>query len=191
MSIGIYVAVTIFSGLGFGFFVYMMVIWVFSSLQNSELANELKNYQIYLIPDKPLKKLIAVILPTFMKVAAISVLSFTIIGIYYRTDILTILMYIINLLGYICVFISASVLTLRILKSRSLRLFENMMRMLIMIICALPSVVLTAYFVLSGHLNPTVLMIISYSSLVLNFVISAVILLTCQNMMNGRELKSE
>lgn len=191
VSIGIYVAVTIFSGLGFGFFVYMMVIWVFSSLQNSELANELKNYQIYLIPDKPLKKLIAVILPTFMKVAAISVLSFTIIGIYYRTDILTILMYIINLLGYICVFISASVLTLRILKSRSSRLFENMMRMLIMIICALPSVVLTAYFVLSGHLNPTVLMIISYSSLVLNFVISAVILLTCQNMMNGRELKSE
>lgn len=191
VSIGIYIAVTIFSGLGFGFFVYMIVIWVFSSLQNSELANELKNYQIYLIPDKPLKKLIAVIFPTFVKVTAVSVLSFVIIGLYYQIDILTLLMYIINLLGYICVFMSASVLTLRILKSRSSRLFENMMRMLIMIVCALPSAILTAYFIITGYLNPTVLMMLSYSSLVLNFVISGIILWSCQNMMNGRELKSE
>lgn len=191
ISIGIYIAVTIFSGLGFGFFVYMMVIWVFSSLQNSELANELKNYQIYLIPDKPLKKLIAVILPTFIKVSSVSILSFIIIGVYYQTDILTILMYIINLLGYICVFMSASILTLRILKSRSSRLFENMMRMLIMIISALPSIILTTYFIITGGMTPTVLMIISYSSLVLNFIISIIILISCQNMMNGRELKSE
>ncbi|WP_028044365.1 putative ABC exporter domain-containing protein [Candidatus Stoquefichus massiliensis] len=191
ISIGIYVAVTIFSGLGFGFFVYMMIIWVFSSLQNSELATELKNYQIYLIPDKPLKKLIAVILPTFIKVCAVSILSFIVIGIYYQTDIMTLLMYIVNLLGYICVFISASVLTLRILKSRSSRLFENMMRMLIMIVCALPSVILTTYFILAGSMNTTMFMIVSYSSLVLNFIVSGVILLSCQNMMNGRELKSE
>ena len=191
VSIGIYIAVTIFSGLGFGFFVYMMVIWVFSSLQNSELATELKNYQVYLIPDKPLKKLIAVILPTFLKVCAVSIISFIIIGIYYQTDILTLIMYIINLIGYICVFMSASILTLRILKSRSSQLFENMMRMFIMIVCALPSIILTVYFILNGNYDMTILSIISYSSLVLNFIISGIILFTCQDMMNGRELKSE
>ena len=55
ITISIYIVLAIFTGLGFGFFIYMMVLYIFTSLQNSELATELKNYQIYLIPDKPIK----------------------------------------------------------------------------------------------------------------------------------------
>src|SRR5699024_12255236 len=45
----------------------LMIIWLFMMMQTSDLVGELKNYQIYLIPDKPYKKLIAVMIPTFMK----------------------------------------------------------------------------------------------------------------------------
>lgn len=189
--IGVYLIITIFSDMGFGFFVYMMVIWLFMMMQTSDLTSELKNYQIYLIPDHPFKKLIAVMIPTFMKVSIIGVLSFLIVGIYYHESILNIFMYILNMFGYIFVFMSASVLTIRILKSRSTRIFENMMRMLMMLVSALPSVILTVILVITNTLTPTTLTIISIASLAMNFILSFIILWACQGMMNGRELKSD
>lgn len=191
VSIGVYLIITIFSDMGFGFFVYMMVIWLFMMMQTSDLTSELKNYQIYLIPDHPFKKLIAVMIPTFMKVSIIGVLSFLIVGIYYHESILNIFMYILNMFGYIFVFMSASVLTIRILKSRSTRIFENMMRMLMMLVSALPSVILTVILVITNTLTPTTLTIISIASLAMNFILSFIILWACQGMMNGRELKSD
>ena len=102
-----------------------------------------------------------------------------------------IMMYIINMLGYICVFMSSSVLSIRFLKSRSSKIFENIMRMLLMIVCSIPSIAMTVYIVMTGNVNTTTLMIMSYSSLIMNFVISVIIIYFCQDMMNGRELKSE
>lgn len=191
ISIAIYVVITIFTGLGFGFFVYMMVIWIFVSLQNSDLMNELKNYQIYLIPDRPSRKLVAVMLPTFMKVTVIGAVSFLVMGLYEQIDYLTILMSIINMIGYILIFMSAGVLTIRFLKSRTTPLFENIMRMFLMIIAALPSGILTVVVFMNQTYTPLVLTSISLLSLVMNFLISFLILWACQDMLNGRELKSE
>lgn len=191
ISIGIYLVITIFSDLGFGFFIYMMIIWLFMMMQTSDLVGELKNYQIYLIPDKPYKKLIAVMIPTFMKVSIIGTLSFIVVGMYYHETFLTIFMYLINMFGYIFIFMSASVLTIRLLKSRTTQVFENMMRMLIMIVSALPSVILTVIFMMTNALTPTVLTMLSMASLAMNFILALIILWTCQGMMNGRELKSE
>ena len=191
ISIGIYLVITIFSDLGFGFFIYMMIIWLFMMMQTSDLVGELKNYQIYLIPDKPYKKLIAVMIPTFMKVSIIGTLSFIVVGMYYHETFLTIFMYLINMFGYIFIFMSASVLTIRLLKSRTTQVFENMMRMLIMIVSALPSVILTVIFMMTNALTPTVLTMLSMASLATNFILALIILWACQGMMNGRELKSE
>lgn len=191
ISIGIYLVITIFSDLGFGFFIYMMIIWLFMMMQTSDLVGELKNYQIYLIPDKPYKKLIAVMIPTFMKVSIIGTLSFIVVGMYYHETFLTIFMYLINMFGYIFIFMSASVLTIRLLKSRTTQVFENMMRMLIMIVSALPSVILTVIFMMTNALTPTVLTMLSMASLAMNFILALIILWACQGMMNGRELKSE
>ena len=169
----------------------MMILWLFMMMGTSDLVGELKNYQIYLIPDKPYKKLIAVMIPTFMKTAIIGTLSFVVVGLYYQESVLTILMYLINMLGYIFIFMSANVLTIRILKSRTTQIFENLMRMLIMIASALPSVILTVVFIMMNTLTPTTLTIISMSSLVTNFILAIIILWSCQGMMNGRELKSD
>ena len=160
-------------------------------MQTSDLVGELKNYQIYLIPDKPYKKLIAVMIPTFMKVSVIGTLSFIVVGMYYHETFLTIFMYLINMFGYIFIFMSASVLTIRLLKSRTTQVFENMMRMLIMIVSALPSVILTVIFMMTNALTPTVLTMLSMASLAMNFILALIILWACQGMMNGRELKSE
>lgn len=191
ISLVIYIGITIFSNLGIIFFTYMMFIWVFSCMQNSDFSKELKNYQIYLIPDSPLKKLIAVMIPTFIKMTSITLLGFIIVGVYYHLDILTILSYILNVVGYMCIFMSASVLSLRLLKSRSSKIFENLIAMLVMILAALPSVIVTVVIVMSFHAYQDVVMISGIISIVMNIVISGIIILLCQDMMNGRELKSE
>lgn len=189
ISIGIYMVITIIINLGFGMFIYMMVFWVFSLLQNSDLSKELKNYQIYLIPDKPFNKLLATIIPSFIKIFLVTSISFIMMGIYYQASIITILSYLLNILGYTSIFISASVLSVRILKSRSSPMFENFMKMLVTIICAVPGIVAMIIIYRIGGSN-TILMS-SYLTLGMNFVISFLILFGCRNMMNGRELKSE
>lgn len=187
----IYIAMTLLTDLGFGFFVYMMIMYVFSSLQQSDLYTELNNYRIYLIPDKPLKKMISVILPTFLKTSIITLLCLSLVGIFYHIQIIDLIHYCLMLLGYICILISATVLSIRLLKSRSSALSENLFRMILMLICSIPSIVLTVVFFMNGSSNQWIVFMISYSSLIMNFIISFVILYLCRNMMNGRELKSE
>lgn len=189
ISIGIYIVVTIVADIGFGMFVYMMVIWVFSSLQNSALTNELKNYQIYLIPDKPFNKLIAVIVPTFIKIFIVTAIAFILMGLYYQINLVMIFTYLLYVLGYTSIFISGNVLSLRILKSRSSAMFENFMRMIIMLIGSIPSaiIIVVIYLIVGSR----AIIWGSYVSLIMNFAVSFLILYGCQNMMNGRELKSE
>ena len=51
----------------FYMFSYMMILWLFNLLNDTEFLGDLKNYQIYLIPENPLKKLIYVVLPAYSK----------------------------------------------------------------------------------------------------------------------------
>lgn len=190
--IAFYFVLTIFMDMGFGMFVYMMVFWLFGELQRSSLNEELKNYLIYLIPDNPLKKLIAVILPTLIKVMLVVTVAMIGAGLFYQMGILVTLQYLITIYGYVFVFTAASVLAIRILKSRTNAMMENLLRMLIVIICAIPSAGLTIYLMSHPELYSTTLLnVISYSSLALNFIVSIVIILSCKNMLKGRELNSD
>lgn len=177
---------------GIGFFMYMMVFWLFGTLQQSPLVEELKNYQVYLIPDDPLKKLIAVILPTLLKVVITATVAMVVAGIYFQMPILEIMQYLITIYGYIAVFISASILAIRILKSRTNPMMENMLRMLIIFACTIPSIIIIVFITMNPEWFSMGLMtVISYSSLVMNFVVTALIIFGCRKMLNGRELNSD
>ena len=109
ITLGMYMAISIFMDIGYGFFIYFLIMYIFSTLQQSSLLQDLQNYRIYLIPDSPMKKLISVILPTFIKVAVISSISLVVMGLYYQIDLKTLVSYAIMLLGYICIFISMAI----------------------------------------------------------------------------------
>ena len=151
----------------------------------------MNNYQIYLIPDHPLKKMISVILPTFLKMIVPMVLALALSAVLYQSDMMTALQYGIMLLGYALLFISATVLSLRILKSRNNAMMENMLRMMIVVVAAIPSIALIIYFISKDTFTFATLQQMTLLSLVMNIVISIVIILICAPMMNGREIKSE
>lgn len=187
-----YFIISIMINGGIGFFMYMMVFWLFSALQQSPLVEELKNYQVYLIPDDPLKKLIAIILPTLLKITITATVAMVGAGLYYQMPILEIIQYLITVYGYIAVFVSASILSIRILKSRTSAMMENMLRMLIILACSIPSIIIIAMvFINPEWFSMGLMTVVSYSSLIMNFIISIAIVFGCRKMLNGRELNSD
>lgn len=192
MTLSIYLIITLFTDLGFLFFLYMMIFWLFSSIQNSDFMKDMNNYQIYLIPDSGWKKLVYVILPTFFKTVILLSVAMVISSFIFQLNVLDALQYYIMLIGYASLFISGTVLSLRILKSRNNAIMENAMRMLICALASLPSILLIIYIMNSQNFSAlSMITTMSLISLGLNFLISIVIIWLCKGMMDGREIKSE
>lgn len=187
----VYFLISLFTKMGFGMYCYMMILWLFQVLQTSDLVNELKNYQIYLIPAKPFAKLWYALLPTFLKILILASVAIIFGGVFYRMSVYEIFQYWIMLIGYASVFISGTVLSIRMLKSRTNMMMENLMRMLLIILCSLPGIILTMFLLLSQDFDSGKLMLASNLSLIMNLLISLLILFACKNMMNGRELNSD
>lgn len=189
--IGIYLVISLIMDLGFGFFMYMMLFWLFISIQNAEFMREMDNYQIYLIPDTPLRKLWYLLAPYFLKYVVLAVVPIIIGSVLLHAQFNELIQYYVMLAGYACLFISASVLATRVLKSRNNPTLENMLRMLVILAASLPSIILVIAIIAWDLPAFQMITSISVVTLLMNFVISALIIYSCRNMMNGREIKSE
>lgn len=172
----------------FYMFSYMMILWLFNLLNDTEFLGELKNYQIYLIPEKPLKKLIYTILPAYVKVLILLSTAILLAGIFNRMSAFTILQYLFMLLGYGMIFISGTVWATKIMKSKASAALENLLRMLIILLAAVPA---TAAGFLTWVLFKDMYVfqaVITIVTIFMNFLVSAIIIVACQGMMNGREI---
>lgn len=172
----------------FYMFCYMMMIWMFGLMNDAELLGDLKNYQIYLIPEKPLKKLFYAVIPAYLKIGIILGTAIIFSGVLNRMPVLDIVQYVLMLLGYAMIFLAGTVLSVRLLKSRTNVMMENLLRMLIILACAIPSSALgvLCYFIFRD-LN-MIVMVVSVITLVLNFTVSILIIVVCQGMMNGKQM---
>ena len=175
----------------FYMFCYMMIIWLFTLIQDSDLLRDLNNYQIYLIPDSPLKKLVYAMIPAYLKIGIIMSVSVIFAGVFTRMAPLDILQYLVMLLGYSLIFVAGTVLSVRILRSRANVMLESFLRMLIILVAAVPSLAIGLIIVLFAGMyrTPALMMgVFTVVSLVMNILVSLVIIIACQGMMNGREV---
>ena len=192
LILAVYLILALVVNLGFLFYVYMMIFWLFASVQSSDFMRDMNNYQIYLIPDHPFKKLWNVIKATMIKLWIVAGLGVVAGGLLFQENVVTTIQYFFMICGYALIFISGTVLSLRILKSRSNAIVENMLRMLVILISCIPSfIVLFVLITTSGTITMNYMNIVTIVNLMMNFIISFMILYLCRNMMNGRELKSE
>lgn len=172
----------------FYMFCYMMVLWLFQLLNDAELLGDLRNYQIYLIPESPLKKLLGAVLPACVKVTVIISASVLFAGLLNQMAIEAILQYWVMLLGYGMIFIAGTVLSVRILKSRSNVMAENFLRMLIVLVAAVPATAVGVLLFIFIRDTGLFMQVMTVVTLFMNIAVSAGILVACQGMMNGREL---
>lgn len=192
LIIAIYFLMAIVLDNSFEMFAYMLYVFLFILLQDCDLLKELKNYQIYLIPDSAGKKLLFAMLPSLIKISLIACVSILIGGIYFGVTAKDLLLNMIQMEGYILVFLSASALSVRILKSRATAIVENMIRMIILILCALPGIFLTFFMLTKWHVTDvSAYEMVTYGSLALNFVLSLILFYFSKNMMNGCDIQSE
>lgn len=191
LIIAIYFAITMIFKLSFGFFVYLIAFWLFSVVQRADFMQDMKNYQIYLIPDKPFKKLLYVMMPIFLKLNVQVFVIILISKVGFALRMQSAIQYYILFVGYLCVFLSGTVLSMRIMKSRSSRLIENLVQMLLILVTAIPSLIVTVLLIISGISIQFDSFVIAIVSFVMNILISFAILYGCRSMMNGREISSE
>lgn len=189
--VGLYLAISYFSQLGYMFFMYMLMIYIYSAIEESSLLKEFENYQIYLIPDKPFKKLMAVILPNLARLLLISTIAMIVGGIAFSASFMEIVLNVISTYGYVCVFTAASILSVRILKSRTNKMMVSIIRMFLLLACVLPAVGLSVLLYIVFENLSMVMYVATYAPLVLNIVIAFLILFLCRNMLNGRELADD
>ena len=172
----------------FYMFCYMMMIWMFGLMNDAELLGDLKNYQIYLIPEKPLKKLIYAILPAYMKVSILLGTAIVLVGIFHRMPVLTILQYLFMLLGYGMIFISGTVWATKVMKTKASAAMENLLRMLIILLAAVPATA-AGFFTWMLFRDMYVFQaVVTIVTILMNFMVSVIIIVACQGMMNGREI---
>ena len=129
--------------------------------------------------------------PADLKIGIIMSVSVIFAGIFTRMGTLDIFQYLIMLLGYSLIFVAGTVLSVRILRSRANVMLESFLRMLIILVAAVPSLILGMLIILltGMYREPALMMaVFTVSSLVMNILVSLVIIIACQGMMNGREV---
>ena len=94
-------------------FCYMMMLWLFNLINDADLMGDLRNYQIYLIPEHPLKKLVYAVVPAYIKIGMIVSTAILFAGIFMKMPALAIVRYILMMLGYAMIFLAGTVLSMR------------------------------------------------------------------------------
>lgn len=175
----------------FYMFCYMLLIWMFTLINDSDLLRDLKNHQIYLIPESALKKLLYAMLPAYLKIGLIAGFSVVFAGILTRMAPGAVVEYLVMVLGYSMIFVAGTVLSVRLLGSRSNVMLESFLRMVVILAAAVPSAAagIFLYILLQIlQIRISAMTIVSLLTLVMNFLVSLLIIAACKGMMNGREL---
>lgn len=169
----------------------LLIFYLMNSVGNSTLTDDLKNNYIYLIPDKPIKKMFYSLLIPALKSVLFAVAMILIGFIFVDLNLTETLIGILITLSFIPVFYTGVVLSIRLLKSRGNKLIESMLHMLVMVVICLPSGgIAYLVFQMTGDFNQTITVLIP-TLIVFNLALSLLIFYICSPMMNGNAYAAE
>ncbi len=174
------------SGVGiistFGMTTYIQLFMTFAG----RWVNELKLHYIYLIPEKPLKKLLYAISESILKCFVDGVIIFIIVGIIFGSSPIDIIVCILARMGFGILFIAGDVLSQRVFKqviSKGLLMFLSF---LILILIAVPGIIGAAIVGTIWNLGIISIMI----TFIWNVLISFIIIWACKNILDNIEQNS-
>lgn len=177
----LYFAIAYFGKYSFiGYSRYVSIV-LFIITMSANYTDELRHHYIYLIPDDPFKKLIALLKPTLVKVLII-VLVMNTVGLIFKPTILEYLSGIVETLGYGLVFVCGNILCIRILKSGTNALASQFIKMGVIILALLPGILLGVVFGI--FINA---LAYSFISALFSLIVSLVLLYLSRNITNNPE----
>lgn len=137
----LYLVISIFNGFNFMFYARYVTIVLLVITMSSNYNDELKHHYLYLIPDKPINKLIALLKPTIIKLELV-ILTMLIGGIILKPNLNEFILAFLELNGYALMFVSANIWSLRILKSNDNQVANQFIKMGIIILAIIPSIII-------------------------------------------------
>ena len=184
----LYIVIARFSGLGFLFYLYLNAVILFIVVSTGDLLAELKNYQLYLIPDTAFNKLKAIIILPLLQAAVYNVVSLTLAAIILGTTPLYYLGGMLFSFGAIFIFIAGSVLSVKLLGESTNLMFESLIRMLIMFVGMIPSVA-AAVFIIMFMMDKLVLAVILAAAVtfIINVAVAFAVLYFSRSMLFSAE----
>ena len=185
LVIGIYLAMAIIMGMDYLVFNSMLMFWMFFTASNNSLVEELQHHYVYLIPGNALRKLLYSLLVPVLKSALTLVTSLVVGGLLLGADLQGILTALMICLSMLLVIMAGNVLSLRLMKSRTNKMVEQMLRMLLAAAAMLPGAVL--FFVIQIALGGFVQTLAGPIFSAVNLLFASIILLACSPMMQGNE----
>lgn len=138
LLIAIYLGIVWMNGQGFGFYQFFVLIVLFTSATTDRIAQDLRVFYLYLIPDRPLKKLAALMVPSMLHIVAVVFASLVFCPFVLGCSWAEILPAALMMTGFGWLFLSASLVCLRLMKSRSTPLMEQMIKMVFCLVLAIP-----------------------------------------------------
>lgn len=184
----IFFVMALFMNMGSSYFLSMSFMCVFFIMNDFSLETEIKNYQIYLIPDSSFKKGIACALPYLLKALVLIVLIILFCLFGFRMNIMDIMPIALNLFGVSLTMISGTMISFKIMKSRNNAAVEQMLRMLLLLLMLVPSIILA---VLSAIIFGFDLIVITLLPFVFNIILSIVLLKVASGIFDGSDLLAD
>lgn len=184
----IFFVMALFMNTGPSYFMSMSFMCVFFIMNDFSLEAEIKNYQIYLIPDSSFKKGIACALPYLLKALLLIVLIILFCLLGFRMNFMEILPVALNLFGVSLTMISGTMVSFKIMKSHNNAAVEQMLRMLLLILMLIPSIVLAGLTAVIFGYN---LLVITLLPFVFNIFLALLLLRSASNIFNGSDLLAD
>lgn len=169
----------------FAFATYMQVF----SIAMGRWIRELTLPYIYMIPEKPFKKLVCAAQENIFKIIVEAIILFIPIGIIVNAPIHEIIICIIARIGFGILFMSGNVLIERVLGSLTSKTLILVLYFLIMILLAVPGFIFGILLLnIFSAISETV--VILTTTFVWNTLVSALIIYLCKDILNYAELNN-
>lgn len=151
IMIAIYLGISLMSKQSFMFYQYFILIVIFMSASTDHVIKDLKIFYVYLIPEKPMKKMLALLVPSLFKLVLVTLVSILPCLFLFNVDLITLFNALIINISYGVLFLSACLVSLRILKSRTTVMLEQFIKMGISLVFAIPSILVMVLMMVSGN----------------------------------------
>ena len=188
LLIVIYLGIVWMNGQGFSFYQLFVLIVLFTSAKTDRIAQDLRVFYLYLIPDRPMKKLAALMVPSMLHIVAVVFASLVLCPFVLGSSWAELVPAALMMTGFGWLFLSASLVCLRLMKSRSTPLMEQMIKMVFCLILAIPYGITVVTLVMIPGVPA---FMIQLAGLIVNGVIGLACLALATPLLSGNNLMAD
>lgn len=186
--VAVYLIMCRLMGLGFGTFMIMLLFYQFGTLGTSLFMEDLRHHYIYLIPGKPLAKLVCSLAIPMLQAMAVVGLALAVGGLALGEGLVFTLLAVPAGCSFVILFSAGYTFSLRIMGSRNNVMVDQLLRMLLVLLALIPTgAVIYGLYLLAGQAALAAAVVMPVMAVV-NVLVGTAFLALCAPMLKSPAL---